>query len=118
MKESHKLIVTEIFLKEGCRHGRYFRVPIDGKGCYVDDCGNTFDYRSRGSVNSFFFGVKKRNQKKKERLYHACDEDEHITTLAITKKLSNHPMPSYIDVDSVWDFYKLINYDYKARKWL
>ncbi len=112
------LIVTEVMLQEGCKHGRYFRVPVDAKGCYVSAAGHPFDYRGRGSINSFFFGTNRRNYKKKERLYHACDESEHLASLKITQEfLPDTPNPVYIDVDSVWDFYKLIGYDYKKRKW-
>jgi hypothetical protein len=116
MSNTYYLIVTEVFLKEGCRHGRVFRLPID-------PIGTTFHYRARGSINSFFHINKKRNYKKDEVLYHSAGEVEHIIGQDIWRETHRkHNMPhteiTYIDVDSIWDFYTLIGYDYKKKKYL
>ena len=106
------IIVTEVFLKDGCKHGRVFRLPID-------PTGRPFNYRVRVSTNSFFFSTNKRNYKKDELLYHSEAEDEHKICLNITQKsLPNWPTPNYIDIDSIWEFYKLVGYDYKKKKWI
>lgn len=106
------LIVTEVNLNPPYEHRRVFRVPIDVKG-------KLFDYRGRVSINSFFFGVKKRNYKKDKVLYHSVYEEEHKMMQEEHKMLrfGNHPI-NYIDVDSIWEFYKMIGYDYKKQEWL
>lgn len=106
------IIVTEIFLKDGFKHGRVFRFPSDPKSGKVDSTGNTFDYRARVSTNCFFFSTNKRNYKRDEVLYHSAWEEEHKLL-----RFSTHTI-DYIDVDSIWDFYKLIGYDYKTKKYL
>ena len=109
---SNKLIVTEVLLADGHKHARHFRLPIDPKG-------GEFNYRSRTSINCFFYGKKRRNYKGIEILYHVADEHEHKSSLKITQQSLPHwPTPFYIDVDSIWDFYKIIKYDYKTKKWL
>lgn len=123
MRPTDFIIVKEVFLKEGCRHGRVFRVPIDGVGSYTSAEGYRFDYRGRGSINAFFHSLKKRNYKKDEVLYHSEREDEHIIGQDIWRETHRkHNMPhteiTYIDVDSIWDFYTLIGYDYKKKKYL
>lgn len=116
---SHNLIVTEVHLNRGCEHGRYFRVPVDAKGCYVSAAGVPFDYKSRRSINAFFYNPnKQRNYKGKETLYHVCEESESIGSLKITQEfLPDWPTPNYIDVDSIWDFYKLIGFNNKTKKY-
>jgi len=123
MRPTDYLIVTEVNLNPPYEHRRVFRVPIDGEGCYKTSEGYTFDFRSRRSINAFFHSKKKRNYKNKEILYHSCREDEHIISENIwreTYRKNNIPRKeiTYIDVDSIWDFYTLIGYDYKNKKYL
>ena len=116
-------IVTEVLIKDGHKHGRYFRVPTAPKGTKPDTAGNVFDYRSAVSINSFFYGIKRRNQKKKEVLYHCDWEDGHLISEDAwreTHRKNNipHKEITYIEVDSIWHFYTLIGYDYKKKKYL
>jgi len=106
------IIVTEVLLKEGHRHNRVFRFPVDPKGGKTDTLGNPFDYRARVSTNCFFFSTNKRNYKRDEVLYHSAWEEDHKLL-----RFSTHAI-DYIDVDSIWDFYTLIGYDYKKKKYL
>ena len=91
------IIVIEILLNEKCRHGRIFKIL------------NYSDYHSRGSVNAFFFGTKKRNIKNKKILYYRQLQHDYL--------LSKFPERPMISVDSVWEFYKFIGYCYKTKKY-
>jgi hypothetical protein len=100
-------IITEIDLSNGCKHTRYFRFPLDG--------GKEFCYRSRTSYNAFFNGMKKRNYTKpRHYLYAGKDEEE----FEINKRMRLIENPEFIDVSSIWEFYKLIGFDYKNNKWI
>ena len=123
MNPTDYLIVTEVNLKPPFEHRRVFRVPIDAVGSYTSSDGYRFDYRGRGSINAFFHSLKKRNHKNKEILYHSCHEEEHFISERVKKEsYTKYKIPyqeiTYIEVDSIWDFYKLIGYDYKKKKYL
>ena len=60
------------------------------------------------SYNAFAHGIKKRNYKRKERLYHCTDE-------LYFKKFNDIPL---IEYESLWAFYKEIGFDHKHKKWL
>ena len=114
----NNLIITEIFLKKNCEHGRVFRFPIDPLDSKPNSLGDLFCRKSRRGINVFFHGMKNRNRKKGEILYHSCIESEHAMSLKITQEfIPNWPTPKYIDVKSVWDFFKEVGYDYKNKKW-
>lgn len=84
----------------------------------------TTDYRSKVSFDAFFFGVKGRNYAPNGTLYHAKWEDEYNAEHERLRKFleeQNHPMideDQLVDVESLWEFYKLIGYDYKKQKWI
>lgn len=104
-------IITEVLLNKGCEHGRYFRMPLDPGG-------KEFSYRGRTAVNAFFFGLKNRNRKGKEVLYHIQEEGESKRSLEITQKhLPDWPTPVYINVDSIWEFFKIIGFNNKTKKY-
>lgn len=96
-----EILATEIDLKNGCKHRRYIIFPLDG--------GKDFCYRSRISYDYFAHGRKRRNWKRDELLY-ACDHHDGFRRM-------DDPDAEVVHVDSVWDFYKTIGYDYKKQKW-
>lgn len=108
MVDNHKplmIVASEIDLKDGCKHLRYIRFPLD-------DGKYPICYRSRVSYNSFAHGMKGRNycpnQKNAKLLYH-CDHEEMKTWM--------DPNVAIIDVQNLWEFYKLIGYNYKTKKY-
>lgn len=79
-------------------------------------------YRQVTSFNAFFNSVRQRNWKNAIRrgvgtpdgdwtLYGATHESEYNMT-----GLPDVDLP-IVDVHSIWDFYKIIGYDYKKRAW-
>lgn len=76
-------------------------------------------YREGVSLNSFFFGRKKRCWKSRVKgavhlftLNHEDDWEFH-------KKFMRDSVEwEYIPTANLWDFYSKIGYDYKTRKWL
>jgi hypothetical protein len=102
-----KVLVTEIGLPS-CEHIRYiwFTLPdvVGEKGGYVATI--SYDY--------FFHGIKGRNwrpsRKHARRLYIGRLPDE-IFDNTITDGVPQ------VEVPTVWDFYKLIGYDYKKKKY-
>lgn len=110
MSDSY-IIVTEVFLPS-CGHGRCFKIPIDPN--YGD-----FNYRSRTSINAFFFGTKRRNEKKGKVLYHSQNEESYkIHCDCLRNSSVPHDIKVPRNLNSIWEFYKIIGYDYKKRKWL
>ena len=96
------IVVTVIDLKT-FEHLLYIRFPLDA--------GKNFCYRSRMSYNAFT-GVKGRCYKRKETLYHCKHEYEMVGFLG--KIDESLPM---VTANSIWEFYKLVGYDYKKKKW-
>jgi hypothetical protein len=103
----YNIVFTEIDLKDGCKHKRYIRFPLDS--------GKDFDYRARMSYCYFASGLKKRNwrpsHKKPEIVYSGHREDEWKVSYA------PHNMAPVVDVGSIWEFYDLIGYNYKQQRW-
>lgn len=100
------IVASEVDLRNGGKHLRYIRFPLD-------DGKYPICYRSRVSYNAFAYSVKGRcykpNKKNAEFLYH-CDHEEEKTWM-------DESVP-IIDVENVWEFYKLIGYDYKKKKYM
>lgn len=99
-------IVTEIDLLDGCKHTRYFRFPLDAD--------KEFCYRSRVSANAFFFGGKKRNYTKPKHFLYIEKTEEEFECGANMRIIKT---PEFIELSSIWEFYKLIGYNYKTKKW-
>lgn len=98
------VFVTEIDLKNRYKPIRYIRFPLD-------DGKHPMCYRSRTSYSSFACGLKQRNyspNKKHAKLFYYCQIE------AETSSFYEIPI---IDVNNIWDFYKLIGYNYKTKKY-
>lgn len=96
------ILATEIDLMT-YKHLRYFKFHLDG--------GKSFCYRSRMSYNSFAHGNKRKNYNLNKYLYH-CDSWHD--------KISPRPLlegVEIIEVDSLWEFYNAIRFDYKQSKY-
>lgn len=82
-------------------------------------------YRSRVSYNAFFHSMSDRN-KTPNYLYIAKTEKEHQIDIEVwDSMMETYPDLTDIyrtvpvtDVKNIWEFYKLIGYDYKAKKWI
>lgn len=98
-------IITEISLPDS-NHTRYFRFLLPP--AYKDG------YRQVVSYNAFFNGERRKNYRLSPRgaethLYHQQDDIRQFVELI--------PDVPIIDVLDIFDFYKLIGYDYKMREW-
>jgi hypothetical protein len=81
----------------------YFLVDIDG--------GKTFDYRARVSINAFFsLRGSVKNRRVNGDLRYAEREPSEISWMGLKDS-------DAIKVDSVWEFYELIGYNYKTKKY-
>lgn len=83
---------------------RYIKFPLD-------DGKYPICYRSRTSYNSFAHGSKDRNyspNKKQAKFLYCCRHEEEI------REFYKIPI---VDVKNIWDFYNLIGYDYKNKKY-
>lgn len=78
------------------RHVRYFEINIDGE--------KDFNYTARVSLNAFFNVDYERNENK-EFLY-----------VQLPKFNFENGVPVIL-VDSLWEFYNLIGYNYKTKKY-
>jgi hypothetical protein len=88
----------------------WYKFPVD-RAKY-----NGFDYRSRTSINAYFYSGKSRNWAPNckptnyDTLYHATEEfDFNLRCELKEQKL--------IELESVYDFFKEIGYDYKSKKY-
>lgn len=99
-------------------HTRYIRFDLDD--------GKQFCYRSRVSHDAFFRNhKKKRNRNDKfgyvsKRMY-----EFQFDVDAWTHMMKKHPdLPDIygsvpvVTVKNLWEFYKLIGYNYKTKKWI
>ena len=108
-------VITEIDLEsDNYKHLRYIHVDIDG--------GKDFCYRGRVSSDAFFNNYKKERNKTKTRLYTRRDKWEwemSQKTFAKSCKRCGAEMPEVeeVTVGSIWEFYELIGYDYKTKKY-
>jgi len=78
------------------RHVRYFEIDIDG--------GESFNYRSRVSLNAFF------------NINYTRNENDKLLYVELPKRNFDDGIP-VIKIDSLWEFYKLIGYNYKIKKY-
>lgn len=94
-----KRIIIELYTKT-CEPNRYFEVDIDG--------GKLFDYRARVSFGAFYDLVRHPERSCNEKLFYVerpllkSEKDESVEV---------------ITVGSLWEFYKLIGYNYKTKKY-
>lgn len=79
---------------------RYFEVDIDG--------GKPFDYRARTSFNAFFNLVNHPERHSNDKVFY-CQRS--LLKFEIDEGVKVIPVPS------LWEFYKLIGYNYKAKKY-
>ena len=106
------IFVTEVSFKKEGRHTRYFIFPLDGS----DPAGGG-RYRLRTSFNAFFHSRYRRNRTE-DWLYMQKSEEE----FRVSKQFEKRWMPDiYHDVpfilcSDLWEFYKLIGYDKKTKK--
>jgi hypothetical protein len=122
MKANHEPImiaVTEIDMKDEYKHVRHIRFPLD-------DGKWPICYRSRTSYNAFANSTKERcykpNKKNAETLFHCQREADFQIShdcwkSSLEKYDKEYKDPEFIDVDNIWEFYKLIGYDYKKKKY-
>ena len=90
------LILTIVELeKTECQHIRYFEVNVDE--------GENFNYRARVSLNAFFNIDFKRN------------ENDKFLYVETAKRVDEKA--ETVKVNSLWEFYKLIGYNYKTKKY-
>lgn len=101
-----------------CKHNRYIRFDLDdGKG---------FCYRSRVSSGAFFHHFKKPRNRSDKFLYSSqhLDEFQHYLESWARMKEKHPDLPDIyssvpvVDVKNIWEFYELIGYDYKTKKWI
>ena len=90
------------------------------------DGGKNFCYRGRTSYDAFASPSKNRSYNKEAKLgYHCKRLQDFKQEMRIWKRLqiSNPEVPDIYDVprikvNSLWDFYKEIGYDYKKKRFI
>lgn len=112
-----QIVVLELALNEDHTHNQYIRFDLDD--------GKDFCYRSRVSHGAFFHSAKQRNRNKKF-LYTSKHDNEHQISIDHWREMMNkypnltdiYASVPIVHVKNLWEFYKLIGYDYKSKKWL
>ena len=104
--ENH--IVKEI--ASNSEHKRFWRVQIPS-------FGEPNFYHQVTSFSWFFHGRNKRNYKRDGTLYYACREEEFLEQQKSFAKVGIVINPEIIDIPSLWEFYKVIGYDYKKKEY-
>ena len=111
--------VVEIDRSNLFKHNRYIHFDLDD--------GKDFCYRSRVSHTAFFSNYKRKARNLSDKyLYHSKHLEEFQIDLDVwAKMMKEHPdltdiysSVPVITVKNIWEFYKLIGYDYKTKKWL
>lgn len=107
-----KLIVREVELGS-FRHCRYFVFDLDD--------GKPFCYRSRTSHNAFFHGGVRNDRPRRNRsashLYVMDFLDESFAQKWLDEDCDRTGIvPQHLD--NIWDFYRVIGYDHRKKKWL
>ena len=86
------------------------------------DDGKSFCYRSRTSSNSFFHGRHRRNWKpnpvKPQFLYIKKHIDEFNEEKEIKRGIGVEEVGTTHYLKNIWEFYKMIGWDYKNKKWV
>jgi len=114
---SIQIVVLEMALDKDASHRRYIKFDLDN--------GKNFCYRSRVSHDAFFHSIKKRNKNKKF-LYTSKHEDEHQIDINLWNKMMKqrptlqdiYATVPVVHVQNLWEFYKLIGYNHKTKKWI
>ena len=116
-RHPHLILVSEIDLVDKFRHVRYFRFPLDAD--------KMFCTRSRTMINAFAHSKKRRNYKPdyKSRtvLYHFRDWEDYLRDMKILSQSLNHDPHKdipLVELGSIKEFFTVIGYDYKRKKWL
>lgn len=100
------------------KHTRYIRFDLDD--------GKDFCYRSRVSHAAFFHHYKKMRNLNDKFSYISIHMNQFQIDLDVwAKMMKEHPdLPDIyssvpvVIVKNIWEFYKLIGYDYKTKKWI
>jgi len=111
-------VATELDINKCSNHIRYIQIDIDG--------GKSFCYRGRVSFNAFAHGSKHRNYNAKKGFhYYFQSLDTFLIYHNSTRNFFNNVLGKeycqdipILTVSSLWEFYKLVGYDYKKKKWL
>ena len=109
--------VTEID-RSNSKHNRYIRFDLDDS--------KDFCYRSRVSYSAFFHSYKRMRNHTNKFLYISKQVYEFQIDVDtwdyMMKKNPNLPdiysSVPVVTVKNLWEFYKLIGYDYKTKKWI
>lgn len=110
-----QIVALELAMTGGHAYNRYIKFDLDD--------GKNFCYRSRTSHDAFFHSTKKRNRNG-NLLYTSRHEDEHQMDIDHWHKtMRKHTdLPDIytkvpvVHVKNLWEFYKLIGYDHKTKK--
>lgn len=106
------MIVREINLAT-YKHERYFTFDLDD--------GKDFCYRSRMSSNAFFHGSKEGKPRPNRSATHLYVSDHLGETYAQKRLAEDQAMFGPIPVltpSNIWEFYQLVGYDYRKKKWI
>lgn len=94
------------------------------------DDGKIFCYRSRVSYNSFAFGGRNNNKPRnrnnkfgKKLIYHCRDENDYkLTQQSFIRTFEMYggvyEEPPMVELKNLWQFYNVIGYDYKSKKFV
>jgi len=99
-----KLLVREIQRHSPYTHTRLWIVDLDQSSNQT-----SWNYRARSSANAFFYGSKKRNYT--DDFVYTCSPLSEAVLFDETIDPDNEQQ-----VSSLWDFYKIIGYNYRLKK--
>lgn len=113
-----KIVVYVMDRVNGHKHLSYVKYDLDD--------GKPFCYRSRTSHNAFFHNHKTNRNQTDRHLYAAKHEVEHQINLDVwAEMMREHPglediysKVPVVEVQNIWEFYELIGYDHKTKRWL
>jgi len=116
MRDLTYYTVSEVNLMPPYDHKRIWRFTVEN--LLVKN-----HYRAVTSLSSFFYNTKRRNQKGNKFLYICRRQEEWDSFIEFDKRVcktigENYQNPKIIPLNSIWQFYKVIGYDYKKQKWL
>lgn len=103
-----KVIVEEFDWNDVNSISKFYEVDIDGK--------DKSPYRARKSYGSFLHGPSDKNLSPDGRIFMFVCYGRTTPTFELHEKI--HGKIDLIEVESLWEFYKLIGYDYKKKKWI
>jgi len=107
-----EVTIVAIDTADGCKHLRYYQFPIDGS--------KSFDYNARRSYNAFF-SYKATRSRNGNILYVLHNESIGQLERAIEHGVSDKDLfPDAITtrLASLYEFYWMIDYDYKTKKFI